>query len=276
RPIATFQMKEPFQVQNQKIGLVELPAPKPGSPYQLGFEHAEFVIQESFDVFVSKFPALRFSKSGNKNVNPELCLKTKIGQVKFHHLSLDRVIEIEKSQFRDIIFDLDGTLIQSREAIYEINRIVFSEAQERGVSVEEVKEKFHTEFSKLFEAFGVDCPEKKKNALSKWGQVSGKFSYDLFDGVKSLFTTLSFASMTDSKPHEGSLCFDWNQANLNSVLMLGDSPSDMLGSKNIKAVAAAALWDPYSTEQSMVSSGAELFFHNVSELESWLLEKEVL
>jgi len=307
RPIATFQLKEPFQVQNQKIELVELPAPKPGFPYPLGFEHAEFVIQESFDVFAARFPDLKFSKAGNPNMNPELCLKLTAGQVKFHHLSLARVIEIEEAQFLDIIFDLDGTLIHSRDAIYEINRAVFSEALGRDVPLAEIKEKFHTEFSKLFEAFAIECPDKKKRAVSYWGQVSETFSYELFDGVanllkelhgrkyrlhlwtardessarkilvhheiESVFTTLSFASVVDSKPHAASLKFDWGVASSNSVLMIGDSSTDMLGSKNVKAVAAAALWDPHVSEHSLISSGAELFFRHPRELSSWLQAK---
>lgn len=304
RPISTFSLKEPFKVGNQIVYLVELPSPKKGTKYPLGFEHAEFVIKEIFGSFSRQFPHLEFTLSGNKNFNPELCLKTKSGQVKFHHISLDRLIEIEKANLQDIIFDFDGTLIQSRETIYEINRIVFSEALEREVTIEESKQNFHPEFSRLFDAFGVSCPNKKTRAISIWGEISERFTYQLFDGVKELlfrlrqqgynlhlwtardersarrilsnheltsyFETMSFATSVDSKPHGNSLNFDWKSAKKDSFIVIGDSPSDVFGSKNIGAIAVAALWDPHVQEHSLIHSGAELFFHGIHELDSWL------
>lgn len=304
RPIATYHLKEPFKVRNQVVNFIELPAPKPGTNYTFGFEHAEFVIQESFTAFAEQYPSLNFTRSGHKNLNPELCLKLPSGQIKFHHIPLDRVIEIEKAALTDIIFDLDGTLIQSRESIYQINRIVFSEATGREISLEESKAKFHPEFSKLFEAFEVTCPEKKKRALSQWGEVSERFFYPLFDGVaellknlsqlpfrlhlwtardersarsilaghglEHLFTTLSFANEVDSKPHSKSLCFDWQSAKPHTTLVIGDSPSDIIGAKNIGAIRIGALWDKNASERSLAAAGAEILFHELQEFENWL------
>jgi phosphoglycolate phosphatase-like HAD superfamily hydrolase/predicted metalloenzyme YecM len=307
RPIATYLLKEPFKVRDQVVNLIELPAPKPGADYKLGFEHAEFVIQESFTTFAAGYPHLQFSRSGNKNLNPELCLKMPSGQIKFHHLSLDRVIEIEKAGLTDIIFDLDGTLIQSREAIYEVNRIVFSEALEREVSLEESKAKFHPEFPKLFAAFEVTCPQKQKKAISAWGEVSERFSFPLFEGIKDLlenlstrpfrlhlwtardersarailashdldqiFTTMSFANEVHSKPHCISLKFDWKSAIPHTTLVIGDSPSDVIGAKNIGAIRVGALWDKNAKEISLISAGAELLFHELDEFKTWLDSK---
>lgn len=307
RPIPTFLLNKPFRIGSHSIPLLELPAPKSGAHYSTGFEHAEFVIKESFDLFAARFLSLNFSKSGNKNINPELCLKTRWGQAKFHHLSLERVIEIEKAKIKNIIFDLDGTLIKSRENIYEINRIVFSQALDRNISLEEIKEKYYSEFSKLFDAFGIECLVMKKRAVSAWGEVSERFSYDLFDGVadfikkvsdsqydlhiwtarveksarsilahhgiESIFKTMSFATEVDSKPHGKSLKFDWESMDKNSAIVIGDSPSDIFGSKNIGAVGAAALWDPHAHENALIASGAELFFHSVHELENWIMAK---
>lgn len=303
RAISTYRMKTPFRVGSRSIELLELPSPKIGAPYAIGFEHAEFVLNESFDQFAAKFPRLQLTRSGHKNINPELCLKTKAGQVKFHHLSLERVIEIEQAQIKDIIFDFDGTLIQSRENIYEINRIVFSEILGREVSLSESKYNFHPEFSKLFEAYGVDCQTLKERAISIWGDISERFSYQLFEGthdflkrlssksrihlwtardekstrsilkslgIESLFTTMSFATDTESKPHGNSLKFDWKSADKNSTVVIGDSSTDIVGSKNIDSISAAALWDPHVHENALISSGAELYFYSLNELENWL------
>ncbi len=57
------------------------------------------------------------------------------------------------------------------------------------------------------------------------------------------------------------------------TVVIGDSPSDIIGSKNIGAVAAAALWDPHAHEHALICSGAELFFHSLHELEDWLWDK---
>jgi len=307
RPISTFLMAEPLHTETHSIRLIELPAPKPGTSYDSGFEHAEFIIDESFDQFAKKYPHLNLIEAGNTNINPELCLKLENKQAKFHHLSLERVIEIEKAAIKDIIFDFDGTLIRSRENIYEINRIVFSEALEREVSLQEAIDKFHPEFAKLFEAFEITCPQKRDHAISRWGAVSTQFPYNLFAGVAELlqklkslgfrlhlwtardensarkilndhqiaplFSTLSFATNIDSKPHANSLRFDWQSTQKNQIVVIGDSPADILGAKNINALRAGVLWDSYTKKDPLIAAGAELLFHEVSELESWLLNK---
>jgi predicted metalloenzyme YecM len=96
RLICTFLLSTAFKTGNHEVNLVELPAPKTGSDYQTGFEHLEFVISDSFQVFASQFPKLQFIESGLSTINPELCLKLKSGlRAKFHHTPLDRIIEIE-------------------------------------------------------------------------------------------------------------------------------------------------------------------------------------
>src|SRR5690242_9552558 len=51
RAICTFKLKSPFAVGSRIVELLELPAPKAGSAYVTGFEHAEFVIKEDFKIF---------------------------------------------------------------------------------------------------------------------------------------------------------------------------------------------------------------------------------
>jgi uncharacterized protein len=310
RPISTFWLREPIRVNEHEVYLVELPAPKTGSDYSTGFEHAEFVVKECFSVLRAKYPHLHFVEGGNKTLNPELCLKLDGGvQAKFHHLSLDRVIEIEEAAIQDVIFDLDGTLIESREQIYEINRIVFSKALGREVSLEESIERFHPEFAKLFEAYNVTCPVKQSEAVADWGVVAAEFSYELFPGVmetlevlrdqglrlhlwtardessarkilkdhriEDFFKTLSFASETASKPKANSLNFDWKSAKKNQALVIGDSATDMIGAKNVAAISGAALWDRYSKRPVLIEHGAEMFFATITDFKNWIVKKEV-
>ncbi|MFN8845926.1 MAG: VOC family protein [Bdellovibrionales bacterium] len=313
RAISTFLLNTPFQTNQHKVPLLELPAPKAGTNYETGFEHAEFVVSECFKKFSSKFPHLSFTEGGNQTLNPELCLKLSKGkQAKFHHHSLARVIELEEAVIKDIIFDFDGTLIKSRENIYEINRIVFSYALGREVSLQEAIEKFHPEFSKMFEAFAITCPIKQSEAISSWGTVSERFTYHLFDGVletlkalkeenfrlhlwtardeysarrilkeheiESFFTTLSFATEIDSKPLANSLNLNWKLIQKDKLIVIGDTPTDIIGAKNISAIRGAALWDSHSKKSSLIEAGAELFFHRVEDFRNWLnkVPKEVL
>lgn len=94
RPIATFKFEKPFVFQNQKIYLLELPAPKTGRFYAEGWEHIEMVIEPSFEDFMAQNAHLNFdTKAITKKVNPEVRLTFPSGSVKFHHYPLDYVIE---------------------------------------------------------------------------------------------------------------------------------------------------------------------------------------
>lgn len=108
RPICTFRLSPGFKYNNHTIELLELPFPKPNSEYPTGFEHAEFVIAESFDSFQKRHQSVSFKVAGNRNLNPELCFKLKSGAVKLHYSPLDRVIEVEEAHVTEftIVDDL--------------------------------------------------------------------------------------------------------------------------------------------------------------------------
>lgn len=108
-------------------------------------------------------------------------------------------------------------------------------ALDREVSLQESISNFHPEFSQLFGAFSPFCPIKQRQAIQNWGDVSKNFSYDLFGniadvlaslqsnrlkfhlwtardessarvslknhGIENLFTTMSFATESELKPH---------------------------------------------------------------------------
>lgn len=311
RAISTFLLTSPFQTESHQIRLVELPSPKSGAVYATGFEHAEFVTSECFSSLRARFPHLEFIEGGNKNLNPELCLKLDSGvQVKFHHHSLERIIELEEATITDVIFDFDGTLIKSREKIYEVNRVVFSNILGRQVSLQESIDNFHPEFSKLFEAFEVSCPQKRSEAIASWGLVSSQFSYELFDGVvetlkafkdrglrlhlwtardefsarkvlhdhglEEFFATLSFATEIDSKPHANSLAFAWKLVGKDRAIVIGDSSTDIIGAKNIFAIRGAAIWDGYSKKKSLIEAGAELFFYDLASFKDWVINSAAI
>lgn len=101
RPISVFTLAKPLMRAGRSVSLIELPAPKEGSPFVEGWEHAEFVIGgPSFGPFISRHNHLSANfdlKGVGKENNPELGLKLAPGfQAKFHFLSLARVIEQER------------------------------------------------------------------------------------------------------------------------------------------------------------------------------------
>lgn len=100
RLIATFQLTEPISTGGWRISYVELPAPKEGSPYNEGLEHAELVVLGGdLERFERSHPHLqdKFSRKGmNKELNPELGLKAAGMSVKFHKLPLGEVVRLEE------------------------------------------------------------------------------------------------------------------------------------------------------------------------------------
>lgn len=97
RLISTFELHEPLKTGGWVIPWVELPAPKEGSPYEEGLEHAEFVVVRSLEDFRERHGNLAFNDKGmNKTINPELGLKLPDTSVKFHEIALGAVVRLEK------------------------------------------------------------------------------------------------------------------------------------------------------------------------------------
>jgi HAD superfamily hydrolase (TIGR01549 family) len=304
RPICTYRFEVPFKFQNKSIYLLELPSPKLNNKYQTGFEHIEFVTKDSFEKIKFQYTDFDFKLGGNAVVNPELSLALSDNvQIKFHHSSLDRVIELEKASIKDVVFDMDGTLATSHEKIYKINQKVFSEILGRELSLQEVKEKYFPEFASTFKAYGITDQKTKEKAAQLWRDISNQYHFDLFSGVhdllkflnsknikchiwtardtdstikilkyhhiESFFETVSGSNRFHSKPNSENLLFDWQNAEKDSALMIGDSTTDMLAAKNTSLIAAAALWDPYVSEDNLIATGAELFFKSISDFQNW-------
>ena len=97
RPIATFELNEYLQVGSWTVPYLELPAPKEGSPYKEGLEHAELVVIGGLERFIKRHEGLSFSYGGmGKAINPEAGLKAEDISVKFHEQQLGAVVRIEK------------------------------------------------------------------------------------------------------------------------------------------------------------------------------------
>ena len=100
RLIATYKLHKALVYKNISVDVVEVAAPKTGSPFEEGFEHAEIVINKSFKDFTSDYPELVFDWSAtDKTINPELklALNSKYA-LKYHHQTLESIIALEKKE----------------------------------------------------------------------------------------------------------------------------------------------------------------------------------
>ncbi|MDD0854285.1 VOC family protein [Halobacteriovorax sp. GB3] len=99
RPIATYKLYEPIIHSKYLIDLIELPAPKPGKATEEGFEHIEIVTDQTFHDLAEDLKDFKLKTSGlKKDFNQELALELDCGVIKFHHKSLEQVIQIEEDK----------------------------------------------------------------------------------------------------------------------------------------------------------------------------------
>lgn len=97
RPIAIFRLHKPVYIDNWRIDIVELPAPKPGVETKEGLEHVEFVLFDDKEDFLKKYSGKQFDmKSADRGINPEIAFRLPTYTVKFHLLNLPAVVYIEQ------------------------------------------------------------------------------------------------------------------------------------------------------------------------------------
>ena len=97
RPIASYRLHQPLRFKGRSIHVIEVPAPKPGSAYPEGWEHAEFVADVPLATLVEAHPQLPWELDDlYKPVNPDLRLRYAGFSVKFHERSLEALIASEQ------------------------------------------------------------------------------------------------------------------------------------------------------------------------------------
>jgi predicted metalloenzyme YecM len=98
RPISTFKLNKPIPFLNRRVDLIELPAPKEGKQVKEGFEHIEVVCDKDSHSIIEQYPQLQFKDNQQKkDFNSELQVKLEGCTIKFHALSLESVIHLEKN-----------------------------------------------------------------------------------------------------------------------------------------------------------------------------------
>lgn len=99
RMISTFKLHAPITVEHWTVDLIEVPAPKKGKITEEGFEHFEVVCDLPFEELMTRYQNFPFNKGGlAKELNQELEFVFEEFAIKFHHLSLESVINLEINQ----------------------------------------------------------------------------------------------------------------------------------------------------------------------------------
>ncbi|HIP49287.1 MAG TPA: hypothetical protein EYG92_10035 [Lutibacter sp.] len=92
RLIASYKLYKPIIFRNREIDVIEIPQPSNHNNYTDGWQHVEFVIDESFRGFIKRHPNVNFATDGlQKKINPELKVEWEDCVVKFNHQSLEYI-----------------------------------------------------------------------------------------------------------------------------------------------------------------------------------------
>jgi len=98
RRVGIYELFHPLHVQQYTISAIELIAPKASQVCPSALEHVEFVLKESFALFMEKYPALLWDTSAIDQPDFPM-IKLKLGdyiQVKFHLESVLIIIDRKK------------------------------------------------------------------------------------------------------------------------------------------------------------------------------------
>jgi len=98
RRVGIYKLKEPLRYKQYVNEAIELVAPKESKVCPSALEHVEFVLKESFDSFMKKYPNLPWDTSKvNQPMFPMINLKlSDTTQVKFHYKPVLEIVRLDK------------------------------------------------------------------------------------------------------------------------------------------------------------------------------------
>lgn len=211
------------------------------------------------------------------------------------------------NKFDGIIFDIDGTIVESNELIFAtfnhvtkkyLNKTVTPKeiialfGPTEGVIIEQLfKDNYdevmmayykyykdnHGKMARVFDGITHLIDElKKRNILLSIYTGKGKGSTEITLeelGIRDKFDmVITGDDIVDHKPSPEGVDLFVNKFNLNrdKVLMIGDAPPDVKAAKATGIKIASVLWDSYAKEE-VLQMGSDFYFHTVEELNNFLL-----
>lgn len=212
-----------------------------------------------------------------------------------------------KDPLKCVIFDMDGTLTQTNQLIYDAFNEIATRFQGRTYSPEAITAMFGPpEEGALLTIAGQDRIDEAMKEYLEFYRARHNDLARLYPGIldllvwlkqrgillalftgKGIHTTTITMEMfglkpyfdlvvtgndvVNHKPSSEGIRKILNHFNLNpdDVLMVGDSPSDVKASHEAGVRIAAVLWDSYSKEK-MLQLKTDYVFHDVEEFSTWL------
>jgi len=211
------------------------------------------------------------------------------------------------NKFDGIIFDIDGTIVQSNELIFATFNHVTEKFLGKTTSPEEIIALFgptegviieqlfsdnfdevmfdyykfykenHSKMAKVFDGITELITElKKRNVLLSVYTGKGKGSTEITLeelGLTNMFDmVVTGDDIIGHKPSPEGVDVFVNKYNLNRsrVLMVGDAPPDVKAAKATGIKIASVLWDSYAKEE-VLKMGSDYYFETVEELSNFLL-----
>lgn len=119
RRVGIFSLITPLTYKDRVIPVLELIAPKEGQVCLSAFEHGEFVVSESFEAIMNKYPHLSWdTTSALRKEFPHLKLRlSETMQVKFHPQDILEIIAVQKQA--DFANQVQPLLLRCRPGDYE-------------------------------------------------------------------------------------------------------------------------------------------------------------
>lgn len=180
RPIASYKLHKPIDLgDNFFVSALELPAPKPGRAYEVGFEHIEVIVSSPLENFTERFSHLEFDANNfHAAINRDVSLKLKDGLVKFHENSLEQVIAQEqvailrhKTEIPIVVLDFDDTIAISKEPFLRAVHVTLDKYLQRAIDFQTIVTNARPTFPDFFANFGIHDPSSIKEVVSLFGEA---------------------------------------------------------------------------------------------------------
>lgn len=206
-----------------------------------------------------------------------------------------------------VIFDCDGTLIDSMRPFYDILVDILPKHLGREITREEVLDKFIPEWVGLLENLGVEEPKKEMiDALIKeTSAINLKSPVPiLYPGIRDClqelidlevacyiytgrdrasairifkahdilkhFTEMSFSDTDIPKPHPDGLVRMLEDYPKDKMVLIGDSGTDIQGAKNFSIPCVGVDWEKNLNHQEFLDFGATHIVKEAQEIVEWV------
>jgi HAD superfamily hydrolase (TIGR01509 family) len=207
-----------------------------------------------------------------------------------------------------VVFDNDGTMINSLENFYDLIDQILSTHMGRTVSKEEVKKAYVPDWHQLLINLGIENPtndfiqaiiddlnEMNKDYLPPlvpgtiefikrlhdlkiatyvWTGRDQLSAMQIFDGLglTTLFHDMQFRDTSIAKPHPEGLELMLGDMDKSKIILIGDSEVDIKGAKAFGIKCVIVDWFGHCHHESLHEEGAEEIFDCHDKLLAWLVD----